>query len=55
VTTGPQDEIPMELLRNNLYRGSMVWKSNELRTFRAELYKKISENDFKDASGQFYE
>lgn len=32
----------------------MVWKTSELRTFRAKLFNKIDENDFKDEKGEFY-
>lgn len=32
----------------------MVWKTSELRTFRAKLFNKIDENDFKDEDGKFY-
>ena len=55
MTTGPQDGVPEELLFTNSYRGSMVWKTSELRTFRARLFNKIDENDFKDKNGKFYE
>lgn len=33
----------------------MVWKSEELRTYRAKLFMKIDENDFKDEKGEFYQ
>lgn len=32
----------------------MIWKTSELRAFRAKLFRKIDENDFKDENGQFY-
>ena len=54
MTTGPKDGVPENLLKTNAYRGSMVWKTSELRTFRAKLFNKIDENDFKDEKGEFY-
>ena len=32
----------------------MIWKTSELRTFRAKLFNKINEEDFKDKDGVFY-
>lgn len=51
---GPPEGIPEDLLKSNAYRGSMVWKSEELRSYRAKLFWKIDENDFKDENGKFY-
>lgn len=44
----------MELLMQNRYRGSLIWKTSELRTFKAKLFNKINEADFKNENGEFY-
>lgn len=32
----------------------MIWKTSELRTFKAALFNKIDEKDFKFENGTFY-
>lgn len=55
VTTGPQDGVPLNILESNAYRASQLWKTSQLRTFKAELFKKINESDFKNENGTFYQ